>query len=290
MGAAPSGVLVVDKPRGPTSHDVVASVRRALGTRDVGHAGTLDPMATGVLVVLVGEATKLAPYLTADDKAYEATVRLGEATDTLDAEGIIVATRPVPPDVAARLDAALEAERARAAQVPPAFSAVHAAGARAHERARRGEAVELAARPVAVRSLDARWLDDRDLWLTLVVSKGYYVRSLARDLAERLGTVGHLISLRRTRSGAFGLESAVAPTAPDLAAHLLPLGAAAMRALPSATLTARGEADARAGRRVRREDRSSVHEGPTAWLSHAGALVAVGIDENGSGRVLRGFR
>jgi tRNA pseudouridine55 synthase len=290
MAAAPSGVLVVDKPRGPTSHDVVAKVRRALGTREVGHAGTLDPMATGVLVVLVGEATKLAPYLTADDKAYEARVRLGEGTDTLDAEGTVVATAPVPDDLEARLDAALEAERARTEQVPPAYSAVHAGGTRAHELARRGEVVELAPRPVAVRSLERAALRSPDVDLVLVVSKGYYVRSLARDLAARLSTVGHLVALRRTRSGAFGLEDAVAPTAPELAAHLVPIAQAAARALPVATLDARGELDARCGRRVRPEDRSAVHAGPTAWLSADGSLVAIGVDEEGSGRVLRGFR
>src|SRR5580704_9189767 len=149
------GVLVIDKPRGPTSHDVIARLRRALGVRAIGHAGTLDPMATGVLVVAVGAATKLVPWLTAHDKAYEATIALGVETDTLDAEGR--ETRRVPldadlvealaesrgPTIAPKLRAALEHERSRSEQVPPAFSAIQQGGVRAHERARRGEAVEL---------------------------------------------------------------------------------------------------------------------------------------------------
>lgn len=278
------GVVVVDKPRGPTSHDVVRALRKKLGTREAGHAGTLDPMATGVLVVAVGEGTKLVWWLTAGDKSYEATVQLGVATNTLDADGEPTARAPVPADVAARLPAVLDAERARTLQVPPAFSAIHAGGERAHERARRGEAVVLAPRPVAVRALEAR-LDAALLHVTVTASKGYYVRALARDLAAALGTVGHLASLRRTRAGPFDLGDASPADAPAV----LPLAVAAARALPATLLSDAGARDARHGRPVALAELSRAVEGPAAWL-HAGALVAVGEIREGAGRVLRGFR
>lgn len=304
---APSGVLVVDKPRGPTSHDVVARLRRLLGTRQVGHCGTLDPMATGVLVVAVGEATKLVPWLTSDDKAYEATLRLGAQTDTLDADGAITEERPVDGElsrevaqvtagtIGPRLAGALDAERARPQQVPPAFSAIRIAGERAHEIARRGESPELAARAVEVKRLvvTGGGLDPAPhLDLALDVTKGYFVRSLARDLAAALGTVGHLTALRRTRSGAFRLDDAAPLDAgPEaLRAAVLPLAAAAARALPTSTLTAAGVLAATRGQRVQPEDLASPHPSPSAWLDAAGRLVAIGeASEDGTGRVLRGF-
>jgi tRNA pseudouridine55 synthase len=302
----PSGVLVIDKPRGPTSHDVVARIRRALGTREVGHAGTLDPMATGVLVVAVGEATKLVPWLTAHEKAYEATIALGVETDTLDAEGH--ETRRVPleaalvqaladsrgPSVAPRLRAALEAERGRTSQVPPAFSAIQKDGERAYARARRGETVELEAREVRVHGLDLVACSDDPPWLTvrIEVDKGYYVRSLARDLALALTSVGHLTSLRRTRSGCFTLEEALPLDTPDdeLAARVEHLPRAASRALPVARLSEVGSRDAHHGRPVQPADIDAPVAGPCAWLTPNGQLVAVGeLDGSGLGRVLRGF-
>ena len=283
-----SGVLVVDKPVGPTSHDVVARLRRALRTREVGHAGTLDPLASGVLVVAVGEATKLVSYLTAADKEYEATVRLGELTDTLDAGGVVVETQEIPADWPLRLDLALRLERARAEQIPPIYSAIQQDGERSHAKARRGEAVVLAPRPVAVRSLEVVAVRAQEVDLVLVVSKGYYVRSLARDLAAHLGTAGHLRSLRRTRSGSFTLADAVTleppPRAPTLSVER-----AAARALPVTTLTALGLEQARVGKRVAPEDLGTHAEGPHAWLDGEGRLVAVGTLEDGTGRVLRGF-
>lgn len=280
--SGPSGVLVVDKERGPTSHDVVARVRKQLGTRQVGHAGTLDPMATGVLVVAVGEGTKLVPYLTADDKAYEATLRLGIETDTLDADGREIARAPVPNDLAARLDAALASERARTSQVPPAYSAIKIAGQRAHELARKGEVVELAPREVAVRALTASIVGPDEVRLVVEVAKGYFVRSLARDLAAALGTVGHLTSLRRTRSGAFTLA--------DAGGELLPLDVAATRALPVSRLTDGGVIAAGHGKRVPPSEIADPHEAPSAWLDPAGRLVAIGeVLPDGTGRVLRGF-
>jgi tRNA pseudouridine55 synthase len=303
----PSGVLVIDKPRGPTSHDVVARLRRALGTREVGHAGTLDPMATGVLVVLVGEATKLAPYVTAEDKEYEATVELGTETDTLDADGEVVrridvgqeareALRGTREPLHPALRRALDLERARTSQVPPAFSAIHTDGERAHAKARRGEAVDLEARAVSVKSLEALGAGlEPAPWLTLRLSvgKGYFVRSLARDLAVALGTVGHLVALRRTRSGSFTLEEAlVLDTPPDeMTARLLPIDVAAARALPVARLNEVGASDARVGRPVRVGDIDARGQGVFAWLDAKGTLVAVGeVLGDGTGRVMRGFR
>jgi tRNA pseudouridine55 synthase len=253
-------------------------MRRTHGTREVGHAGTLDPMATGVLVVLVGEGTKLAPYLTADDKEYEASISLGVETDSLDADGTETRRVPVPAGWQDALPAALEAERARTSQVPPVISAVHVGGERAYVKARRGEDVAMEPREVAVRSLE---VIGSPLRLRLAVSKGYYVRSLARDLAARLGTVGHLTDLRRTRSGAFTLAQAGGP--------LIPLAAAAALALPVATLTTLGKEHARVGKPLAPDELSSTVSGPQAWLDELGDLIAIGEVVDGVGRVRRGF-
>lgn len=296
-GGGLSGVLVIDKARGPTSHDVVGRLRRALRTREVGHAGTLDPMATGVLVALIGEATKLAPYLTAADKEYEATIALGVETDTLDADGKI--TNQVAVDETVFEDTllarALEAERVRVSQAPPAYSAIHIGGERSHVRARRGEGIPLEPRPVSVRSLTVlgKGLEPAP-WIALraCVSKGYFVRSLGRDLARSLGTVGHLSALRRTRSGSFVLEESIGLNASEeqMQACLLPLGIAASRALPVAHLTEEGVRDARFGRTVRAAFLDAPRAGVFAWLDAKASLVAVGeVETDGSGRVIRGF-
>jgi tRNA pseudouridine55 synthase len=328
-----SGILVVDKPRGPTSHDIVAKLRRALGTRHVGHAGTLDPMATGVLVVAIDEATKLVPWLTAADKTYEATIRLGIATDTLDAEGRETDRVDVPENILrelADLDVlgehfdfarreigrAVAAEKDRSQQVPPAFSAIRIGGERAHDLARRGEAADLALRPISVKRLDVLgggYAPEPHLKVALEVSKGYFVRSLARDLANALGTVGHLTSLRRTRSGMFTIEEAVAIDAPPLSvgelrpptppiedsersalralrSSIIPLEIAASRALPVSTLSDAGVRAASFGQPVGAEDLRDPHPSPSAWLDAEGRLVAVGeVLPDGTGRVLRGF-
>ena len=309
-----SGVLVIDKPRGPTSHDVVAKLRRVLGTREIGHAGTLDPMATGVLVVCVGEATKLSPWLTAADKAYEATIALGVETDTLDAEGDVVNRAGVPRSMLEALDRvksgrvhdhlsrAIAHEKERALQVPPLVSAIKKDGVRSYERARRGEARELEPRAVTVRAIDL--LDGgadpngETGWLAVKcdVSKGYYVRSLARDLAASLGTLGHLTALRRIRSGPFDIEEAMLLDTPadELRARVITVARAAARALPCARLSEAGTRDARFGRPVRREDMSDaagdLGSGPHGWLDAEGHLVAVGeLAPDGTGRVVRGF-
>ncbi len=212
----PCGILAVDKPAGPTSHDVVTAVRRLSGIRRVGHAGTLDPIATGVLVVLLGSSTRLARYVSSDRKTYEASIAFGTETDTCDREGEVVDERPVPgglsdPDTARVI---VEGLVGRVRQVPPAFSAIKKDGRKAYDAARAGEPLELDARTVHIH--DAGLLDvlepgdDAPLrWVVrLEVSKGTYVRAVARDLGRALGTGAHLEALRRTASGGVRLEAA----------------------------------------------------------------------------------
>jgi tRNA pseudouridine55 synthase len=203
------GVLVVDKPAGPTSHDVVDRVRRALGTRRAGHTGTLDPFATGVLPVCVGRATRLARFLSAGEKEYVATVRLGFATTTDDPTGEPLGA-PVPVRVEpGALAAALGGLVGSFDQIAPAFSAKHVGGRRLYELARRGEAVPRAATPVTVHAVTLVARGEDTVEIAVRCSAGTYVRALARDLGERLGTGAHLAALRRTRSGPFDLSQAV---------------------------------------------------------------------------------
>lgn len=289
-----SGLLVIRKPRGPTSHDIVAQARRLFQTREVGHAGTLDPMATGVLVLLVGEATKLAAYLSLEEKEYRATVAFGRSTDTLDAEGITVDERPLAPGVpdADALDAALAAEATRTEQVPPAFSAISVGGKRAHRLARRGEAPLLEPRPVKVTSLRLVDHGPAIAIVELAVSKGYYVRSFARDLGVRLGVPAHLAALERLRSGPYRIDEAH-PWPPAEPPPLVPLPDAARHVLPPALLTPEGVERARCGKRLGAEHfGEAVPAGPhAAWLGPDGALVAIGQpDGEGGYRVVRGFR
>lgn len=314
----PHGVLVVDKAEGPTSHDVVARLRRLYGTRRVGHAGTLDPMATGVLVALIGEATKLSTWLTLDDKRYVARVVFGRSTDSLDATGATEDEAPVPAWLegeiaslagdgggpAPRLDAALDAERARRSQVPPTFSAIQTDGVRAHARARAGDRTALPPRDVVVRSLRVAWAGRHDagpdagrpaIDLEVDVGKGYYVRSLARDLGVALGVPACLAVLRRTASGPFTVAEAVSLEGIaelDPAARrglLIAPGAAARRAMPVAELGESGLRRARLGQRLAEDDfqRCPVSDAPTAWLDADGALVGIGERHDGGFRVLR---
>jgi len=208
-----SGLILIDKPAGMTSHDVVAAVRRATGEGRVGHAGTLDPMATGLLVVLVGPATRLEPYLSSATKAYDAEISFGTATDTDDAEGMVVEAAPVPeaigdPAWAQRL---LDGFLGDSEQVPPAYSAIKTDGRVAHRVMRAGGSV--APRPRPVRVDEARLLDidaERMCWrVAFTVSKGTYIRSLARDIGLAAGTRAHLSALARTRSGPLDLTDAL---------------------------------------------------------------------------------
>lgn len=234
------GVLVVDKPAGPTSHDVVDRARRALGTRRIGHTGTLDPFATGVLVLCLGRATRLARFLAAGEKHYRARVRVGFATTTDDATG-----EPLAP---ARPTHASDADLRRVLaslvgtfdQVPPAFSARQVGGRRLYELARRGEAVARAATPVTVHALDLVSHEGDSIELDVRCSPGTYVRALARDLGERLGTGAHLAALRRTRSSGFDLAQAVsADRLEDAPAHIVPLSRL-LPELPAVTVGAEG--------------------------------------------------
>jgi tRNA pseudouridine55 synthase len=214
VSAAPkSGLIVVDKPAGLTSHDVVARVRRLAGTRRVGHAGTLDPMATGVLVVGVGKATRLLGYLTLSDKAYDATIRLGVATATDDSAGPVVSTRDARETSEDDIRSALSAFRGDIWQVPSTVSAVKVGGRRSYARARAGEEVELAPRLVTVHRLDIVEIRRQgpyvDVDVAVVCSSGTYVRALARDLGAALGVGAHLTALRRTRVGPYDLPQAM---------------------------------------------------------------------------------
>ncbi|MCY1015931.1 tRNA pseudouridine(55) synthase TruB [Pyxidicoccus sp. MSG2] len=203
------GVLVIDKPSGPTSFDVVRQVRSLLKLKKVGHTGTLDPMATGVLPLCLGEATKVAGFITEGDKAYDATVRLGAETDTQDAQGQVTARSPVPPLTPALLESALARFRGSFDQVPPMYSAVKVAGKRLYELARAGEEVERAARHVTVYELVLRDYSADRLQLSVRCSKGFFVRTLAFDLGRALGCGAHLEALRRTHSGPFTLAQAL---------------------------------------------------------------------------------
>ncbi len=204
-----SGVLVVDKEGGVTSFQVVSRLKRALGARKIGHGGTLDPAATGVLPILLGEATKLSPYLMDHDKEYVTTIRLGVSTDTQDLTGAVLGTAPVPPLSRADIERACASLTGVIAQVPPMYSAVHHEGRRLYELARAGREVERAARAIVVRSITVEAIALPRLTLRIVCGKGTYVRSLAADLGAKLGVGGAVERLIRTRVGPFRLEDAV---------------------------------------------------------------------------------
>ncbi len=278
------GLVVVDKPAGWTSHDVVGRVRRLAGTRRVGHAGTLDPMATGVLVLGVERATRLLHHLVLTDKAYTATVRLGVATVTDDAEGDVVSTAAANHVTEADVRQAMAALTGALMQVPSAVSAVKVGGQRAYARVRAGEAVELAARPVTVTQFAPvafrRRGDVLDVDVVVECSSGTYVRALARDLGAALGVGGHLTALRRTRVGPFEL-SAARPL-DDLAALpdpvTLPLADALRAAFPVRELTGAEAAELAFGRPVAAGGIPATY----AALGPDGSAVALLRDDAGT--------
>jgi tRNA pseudouridine55 synthase len=247
-----SGLVVVDKPGGMTSHDVVARVRRLAGTRKVGHAGTLDPMATGVLVLGVNRATRLLGHLMLTEKAYDATVRLGVSTTTDDAEGEVVATTSAAGLDEAAVRAALAGFVGEIEQVPSAVSAIKVDGKRAYQRVRDGEQVELKARAVTVHEIAVRRVardgEYLDVDISVRCSSGTYIRAIARDLGAALGVGGHLTALRRTAVGGFDLG--VARTLDQLSEsfELVPIAAAARASFPAYELDAAGAQDVRYGR------------------------------------------
>jgi tRNA pseudouridine55 synthase len=247
-----SGLVVVDKPGGITSHDVVARVRRLAGTRKVGHAGTLDPMATGVLVLGVNRATRLLGHLTLTDKWYDATVRLGVTTTTDDAEGEVVSLTPLRALTDEAVRSATRGFVGTIDQVPSAVSAVKVDGKRAYARVRAGEEVQLAARRVTVHELTVTGLDLGAATVDIRVhcSSGTYIRAIARDLGATLGVGGHLTALRRTAVGPFGLDHA--RTLDELAEkfEMTPIAEAARAAFPAVELGDDQAASVRVGRAV----------------------------------------
>ncbi|HYJ27041.1 MAG TPA: tRNA pseudouridine(55) synthase TruB [Nocardioides sp.] len=267
-----AGLVVVDKSPGMTSHDVVARVRRLAGTRKVGHAGTLDPMATGVLVLGVDRATRLLGHLMLTEKAYDATIRLGVATTTDDAEGEVVSTHAtdgVPEDV-------VRAELARFVgdieQVPTAVSAIKVDGQRAYARVRAGEQVELKARPVTIHELVVHEVALPDVRISVRCSSGTYIRAIARDLGVALGTGGHLAALRRTAVGSFDLSAArtLEELTDDFA--VVPIARAARATFPVVDLDEEQAADVRFGRAL---DLVLPAAGPHAVFAPDGAFLAL---------------
>lgn len=238
------GVLLIDKPAGPTSHDVVARIRSVSREKSVGHTGTLDPNATGLLPLVLGKATRLASVLSGEDKTYDALVRLGISTTTDDAEGAAIETFDgALPDLD-NVDAALEAFRGTFDQTPPNHSAKRIGGQKAYDLARRDVPVELKPVTVTVRSLTRTAYRDGTVTLTVTASSGFYVRALARDLGRALGCGGHLSALRRTRVGRFDVAEAVTLAeaerlGPEVTAHLLSPGEA-LREFPAVTVTEAG--------------------------------------------------
>ena len=245
-----SGLVVVDKPSGMTSHDVVARVRRLAGTRKVGHAGTLDPMATGVLVLGLNRATRLLGHLTLTDKRYDATVRLGGTTTTDDADGDLVSSSPTDHLSEDDVRSALSSLVGEIDQVPSSVSAVKVDGRRAYARVRAGEEVELSARRVTIHAIDVVSLDLPEVKVAVHCSSGTYVRAIARDLGAALGVGGHLTALRRTAVGPFTLADARTIDELTESFTITPIADAARASFPALDLDDAQAADVRVGRRL----------------------------------------
>lgn len=280
-----AGLVVVDKPSGWTSHDVVARTRRLAGTRRVGHAGTLDPMATGVLVLGVGRATRLLTYLVGSDKEYEATIRLGVSTLTDDAEGEVTGRRDAAGVQVAAIEDAVRQRTGDIRQVPSAVSAIKIGGRRSYARVRAGEDVVLPARPVTVHRWEVTGVRTGteegktvvDVDAVVVCSSGTYVRALARDLGADLGVGGHLTALRRTRVGPFGLDLARTLDALENDFAVVLLEDAARRAFPARELTDDEALRLSHGQRLKA---AGEGPGPVAAFAPDGRLVAL-VEESG---------
>lgn len=274
-----SGVLVVDKPIGLTSHDVVQVIRRGTNIRRAGHTGTLDPRASGVLVVLIGPAVRLSEYVSASDKRYQATIRLGSSTDTYDADGVVTQSNvSVDSITEEQFNEALEQFIGEIEQVPPPYSAIKVKGKRAYEMAREGEEVELAPRKIQVYSLEVLEWAPPEVVIDVYCSSGTYVRSLANDLGNTLGCGAHLVGLRRTKSGRFTLRDAVPLRrlqegfdAGDWYRHLIP-AAEALADWPMVELNADSVELIRHGHRVPAEAEA---KGWARGVSEQGDLVAL---------------
>jgi len=289
----PDGLLIVDKPAGWTSHDVVARCRRLCGTRKVGHAGTLDPMATGVLVLGINRATKLLTFLVGSDKAYTATIRLGQSTITDDADGEIASSHDVSGVTNDEVERAVAALTGEIAQVPSSVSAIKVGGQRSYARVRAGQDVVLPARPVTVSRFDI--LDKRavqglqrhsvwDLDVLVEVSSGTYIRALARDLGTALGVGGHLTALQRTRVGRFGIDRAHSLADLEIASEadgipVVPLSVAARDCFAVRELTVPEATAVGHGQRI--PSQLAGRDQPVAAFAPDGHLVAM-LDESGS--------
>ncbi|GAB4098819.1 tRNA pseudouridine(55) synthase TruB [Sinomonas halotolerans] len=275
--------MIVDKPRGWTSHDVVGKVRRLAGTRKVGHAGTLDPMATGVLVVGVNKATRLLSYIVGTEKTYTATIRLGQSTVTDDAEGEVLEERLAAAITEDQIRGGVGRLTGEILQVPSSVSAIKVAGERSYARVRAGKEVALEARPVTIHSFEVHGVRRvrggrlQDVDVTVRCSSGTYIRALARDLGNDLGVGGHLTALRRTQVGPYGVEQA--RTLEELAEGftMLPLDDAARALLPTRELTEHEAVELSFGRRIESTRAAAGAErGPvTAAFAPDGALVAL---------------
>lgn len=276
------GILNLNKPRGLTSHDVVARVRAIARQKEVGHAGTLDPMATGVLLLCLGRATRLAEYLMDSPKLYRARVRLGITTDTDDAEGMVVAERPVEVDRTA-VEAALERFRGSILQVPPMYSALKREGRPLYRLARQGQTVEREPRPVEIYRLDLTAWEPPELTLEVLCSPGTYIRALARDLGEALGCGAHLTGLIRLASGDFRLEDAAELDAltPERLPELLLPPDTALRRYPALHLNETQARAVRYGRDIPASSLAVSHEAQRSGIRLAraygpdGRLLAV---------------
>jgi tRNA pseudouridine55 synthase len=295
MTSGKDGLVIVDKPGGLTSHDVVARIRRLAGTRRVGHAGTLDPMATGVLVVGVEKATRLLGYLTLTEKQYDATIRLGQSTSTDDAEGELTKTAPATGLTPETINKAIAELTGEIQQVPPAVSAIKVDGQRAYKLTRAGSVPELKPRPVTVYEFTVTAIrpvghgDLLDVDATVRCSSGTYIRALARDLGDKLGTGGHLTALRRTRVGEYGLDAA--KTLDQLAERfeVIPLAQAAAAAFPRRDLSADEARRLAHGGRLPAGPPGTGTPGPTAAFAPDGSLVALLAEQDGQARPLAVF-
>lgn len=277
--AARGGVLVIDKPGGMTSFSVVNRIRRHIGVKKVGHTGTLDPMATGVLVICAGAATRLVPYLMAESKEYEAVAKLGEARDTDDADGEVTATAPLPEPDRAKMLAIMERWTGLVSQRPPDYSALHVDGVRAHELARKGKPVELASRQIFIESLELVELSAESFRFRVEAGKGTYVRSLARDIAVEYGSLAHLSALRRTRNGAYDLSASITlEAALDTPPAELPWQSAwqALSAMPSIELSDAQATAFRHGKRLPLAELAPPESASGVWRAGMGGqLVAI---------------
>ncbi|WP_155853923.1 tRNA pseudouridine(55) synthase TruB [Arthrobacter sp. H5] len=287
-GQVHSGLIIVDKPQGWTSHDVVGKLRRLAGTRKVGHAGTLDPMATGVLVVGINRATRLLTYIVGTSKTYTATIRLGQSTVTDDAEGEITSQNSAAALSSEQIRGVIRGLTGAIEQIPSSVSAIKVNGQRSYARVRAGEEVTLKSRPVTIHRFEVHNIRHvnggtlQDIDVTVECSSGTYIRALARDLGDRLGVGGHLTVLRRTQIGPYSIDGASTLEALASDLSLLGIDEAARALFPNRELTASEALDLSHGRRIAAGNDDTA--GPTAAFAPDGTLIALLEDRNDDAR------